>query len=106
MLDIICGTGNLSIPLSFLCQKITGIDHKDVLQSFHRRCEGLNNLILTPGNFLDVEIHERFDKIMVYSVLHYLTDIKEVLNFIDKALGLLKPGGKILFGDTPNTSKK
>ena len=106
VLDIICGTGNLSIPLSFLCQKITGIDHKDVLQSFHRRCEGLNNLILTPGNFLDVEIDERFDKIMAYSVLHYLTDIKEVLNFIDKALVLLKPGGRVLFGDIPNTSQK
>jgi len=106
VLDIGCGTGNLSIPLSFLCQQITGIDHKDVLQSFHSRCEGLNNLILTAGNFLDVEIDERFDKIIAYSVLHYLTDIKEVLNFIDKALDLLKPGGRILFGDIPNTFKK
>ena len=33
-------------------------------------------------------------------------DIKEVLYFTDKVLVLLKPGGRILFGDIPNTSHK
>jgi hypothetical protein len=64
------------------------------------------NIALIPGNFLDLSIDMRFNKILCYSVLHYLQDADEVFIFIDKALNLLTPGGWALFGDIPNQSHK
>ena len=38
--------------------------------------------------------------------MHYLSNRDEVFAFISRALSLLKPGGRLLIGDLPNTSKK
>jgi SAM-dependent methyltransferase len=46
---------------------------------------------------------QRFDRILLYSVLHYTDDPYMV---IDKALTLLKPYGKLLLGDLPNINQK
>lgn len=46
---------------------------------------------------------ENFDRVLVYSVLHY-TD--EPLNFILEATKLLKKRGRLLIGDLPNVHKK
>ena len=60
-----------------------------------------------PGNFLDMKLPtSHFDKIFIYSVLHYLGNKIEVLNFIERALAILKPGGRMLLGDITNVSKK
>ncbi len=106
LLDIGCGSGNLYIPLSFVCKQITGIDHEACLGKLRSRYTNLNNTILVPGNFLDMSIGNKFDKVLCYSVLQYLADAREVTLFVKKALNLLVPGGKALFGDIPNTSTK
>lgn len=105
-LDIGCGTGNILIPLSSSVKSITGIDHYKCLQKLKKRAVGINNIDLIPGNFLDVTTSKRFDKIIVYSVLQYLENTKEVFDFIYKAVSLLKPVGKLLLGDLPNISKE
>lgn len=105
-LDIGCGAGNILIPLSFLVKEITGIDHSLVIEKLKKRFPNSNKIKLISGNFLDLKIDKIYNKILVYSVLHYLADEKEVLEFIDKTVSLLAPGGKILFGDIPNKSKK
>ncbi len=64
------------------------------------------------GNFLDETLRltgkseARFDKILCYSVLHYLADEIEVFAFVARALRLLAPGGSLLLGDLPNESRK
>jgi ubiquinone/menaquinone biosynthesis C-methylase UbiE len=104
MLEIGCGTGNLLIPLSFSVKEIVGIDHVSCLNSLKKRTEA-KNISLISGNFLDLSINKQFDKILCYSVLHYLRE-GEVLQFIGKALLLLTSGGMALFGDIPNQSRK
>jgi 2-polyprenyl-3-methyl-5-hydroxy-6-metoxy-1,4-benzoquinol methylase len=105
LLDLGCNVGNLLIPLSFLVREVVGIDHPSCICRLQERFDG-SNVKLSAGNFLDLVVQEKFDKILCYSVLHYLTDSKEVLEFMDKALSLLKPGGNALFGDIPNRSLK
>ncbi len=105
LLDIGCGAGNLTIPLSFWVKEVTGIDHPSCIQRFRGRfCA--DSVKLLAGNFLEVAIDSVFDKILCYSVLHYLSEEAEVVAFVDKAVGLLKPRGRALFGDIPNISKK
>ena len=106
ILDIGSGTGTLTIPLSFICSEVYALDHPDVLNALKNRCGGLNNFTFLSGNFLDLDVDRKFNKILVYSVLHYLKDEKEVIFFIDKALSLLEIGGRLLLGDIPNASTK
>ncbi|MBF0558382.1 MAG: methyltransferase domain-containing protein [Nitrospirae bacterium] len=106
VLEIGCGTGNLLIPISFFVSEISGIDHEACLKRLEERFPKGKNISLIPGNFLDVSLSKKYDIILCYSVLHYLSGRDEVFTFIDKALEYLAPGGKALFGDVPNISAK
>lgn len=46
------------------------------------------------------------DYIIMYSVLHHVVYHANYIKFLDKALSLLKSGGKMLIGDIPNITKK
>lgn len=47
-----------------------------------------------------------YDAIIAYSIFHYVIVHQDVFSFIDRALSLLKPGGRFLLGDIPNISKR
>ena len=104
-LEIGCGLGNLLLPVSFLSGSVTGIDHPDVLDRLRERIP-FHPARLIGGNFLELEVNDKFDKILVYSVLHCLADMSEVRQFIEKAAGLLSGGGRLLLGDIPNLDRK
>jgi len=106
LIDIGCGVGNLLIPLSFVCEQVTGIDHDGCIARLSSRLIDFKNVDLLVGNFLDVSVDRKFDKILCYGVLHCLVDAEEVIFFINKALDMLKPGGRALFGEIPNVSTK
>lgn len=102
-LEIGCGVGNMLIPLSYFVGHMSGIDHENCLEIVKKRCSA-DNITLIPGNFLALDPgKETFDKILVYSVLQYLSR-EQLFSFVDKALGLLRTGGKMLLGDLPNNS--
>jgi cyclopropane fatty-acyl-phospholipid synthase-like methyltransferase len=105
LLEVGCGAGNLLIPLSRRVRLAAGLDHSHLLARLRQR-HGSEAIRLFPGNFLDVTVTKTFSKILVYSVIHYLSSRSEVLRFLDKAAALLKPGGMMLVGDIPNADKK
>ena len=105
LLEIGCGAGGLLIPLSAHVSDGTGVDHPNLLDLMSQRA-GYSNIHAVPGNFLDVELDGPFDKILIYSVLHCLEDLDQLHRFMDKALALLKPGGRMLLGDIPNRDLK
>ncbi|MGB0383336.1 MAG: class I SAM-dependent methyltransferase [Ardenticatenaceae bacterium] len=105
LLEIGCGPGNLLIPLSFLVKSATGIDHPEILSRLSSRFDD-NSIQKIPGNFLDINLSRTFDKILIYSVLHILSDEQEVMSFIQKAINLLNPGGILLLGDIANIDAK
>lgn len=109
VLDIGCGPGALLIPASGLVREITGIDNEN---SINRCSEKLNsnypNVELIVGEFNKDDFSKlgKFNKIIVYGVLHCLNNLDEVNSFVNKAMSLLSLGGRLLLGDVPNTSKK
>jgi len=105
VLDIGCNAGNLLIPLSFLVREITGIDHASCIEKLNQRFTAANARLIA-GNFLEILIDGSYEKILCYSVLHYLSGKAEVFQLISQTLALLSPGGRALFGDIPNKSKK
>ena len=105
LLEIGCGPGQILIPLTFLVSEATGVDHPAVCSTLERRVR-LENLNLIGGNFLDVDFQDKsFDKILCYSVVSTLPAL-ELEDFVDKAMSLLKPGGRMLIGDIANIDKK
>lgn len=107
LLEIGCGPGSIVIPLSFMVKEAVGIDHPDVCNCLHERISD-KQVQAIPGNFLDIEfdVATSFDKVLVYGVLSTLASEEEAFSFIDKALSLVAPGGRLLVGDIPNRDMK
>lgn len=106
LLDIGCGTGLLLLPLSFVVERATGIDHPDVVGVVRTRAAG-DSLELIGANFLDVDLApQSFTKILAYGVVQYLDSEVELHEFVSKAVRLLGPGGRMLIGDLPSVGKK
>ena len=107
LLEVGCGPGNLLIPLSFFVSEATGIDNAPAIERMRCRAPTAQNIVGTSGNFLEIPLDNgRFDKVLVYSVLHYLSSQTEVLAFVDRCIHCCAPGGRILLGDLPNRDRK
>lgn len=106
ILEIGCGIGNLLAPISFMVNTATGIDNQSVVDNFiitNKR----SNICLIGSNFLEyTNTSYLYDKILIYSVLHCLSNIEEAILFCKKALAMLRPGGLMLIGDIPNIDLK
>lgn len=107
LLEVGCGTGNVLIPLSFATKNSVGIDNKNAINKLINRAK-LDNLKGVIGNFLEFDTSNlgKFEKVLIYSVLHCLSDKETVYSFVDKALKLLNNNGMMLLGDIPNISLK
>ncbi len=104
-LEIGCGLGNLTIPLLEKLEKLTVIDHPIIIQKFKER-KNSKKIDYIKGNFIKKKISKKFDKILVYGVVHCLKDEKELNKFITKVVKLLKNNGIALIADIPNLDKK
>lgn len=107
LLEVGCGPGNLLIPLSFFVSEASGIDNAAAIERMRCRAPTAPNLIGISGNFLETQMNKGdFDKVLVYSVLHYLSSKMEVFAFVDRCIHCCAPGGRILLGDLPNRDRK
>lgn len=106
VLDVGCGLGTLLLPLSFIVGKIYGIDHPDIISRLEIMPRH-KNTCLYAGNWMKDSFDlPRINKVIIYSVIHYMASFEETIAFISKALDYLSSGGKLLLGDIPNIDKK
>jgi SAM-dependent methyltransferase len=101
LVDIGCGPGTILRALAPTVASATGIDHPDTINQLRPRVAG-TNVALLAGNFLDLKVDVRATKVVAYSVIQYTASPEEARRFVDKALALLEPGGRLLVGDLPN----
>ena len=107
LLEIGCGPGNLLVPLANFCAQATGIDNEAAIARLNNRLAKCVKITGIAGNFFQMNLPATsFDKIIIYSVLQYMSNQEEAFYFIDRALSLLQPGGRLLVGDLPNCNKK
>jgi SAM-dependent methyltransferase len=99
LLEIGCGWGNVLRPLASRVDAAVGVDHSSVLEAFAPRPA---NVQLVSGNWPEVDLEGDFSKALVYSVLHCLSDAARALEFVDRCLEVVRPGGLLLLGDLPN----
>jgi SAM-dependent methyltransferase len=114
LLEIGCGYGELTKYMLNLYNKyklnVTMLDIEPVITAIEENLTSqLNsNIKLMSGVFpyetkLKNTIENKFDYIIVYSVIHYTDNPEE---FVMNCLNYLAPSGKLLIADLPNINKR
>ncbi len=111
VLDIGCGCSDLPIILMEHCAKKS---HQLILLDGQQMLDLLpdaQHVRKVAGYYpecpdLIEELQNQVDCIVVYSVAQYVFSEGNFWKFIDASLSLLKPGGQMLIGDIPNSSKR
>lgn len=109
--DIGCGCSELPLLLMNFAtrqqDKLFMIDSPEMLDQLPDK-KGIKKL---PGYFPFMKeflsaYHQRVDAVIIYSVLHYVYKEMKLFTFLDAAVSLLRPQGRLLIGDIPNISKR
>lgn len=104
LLEIGFGSGSLITRLAGHAGAVTGIDHPDCVDRLVGAVPG--NVTLIAGRWPEVRPEGSFDRIVAYSVLHYLPDRATAEGFIDACVDALDHGGAVMLGDLPNEDAK
>ena len=102
ILDLGCGSGNHAIPLAQAGFAVTGIDRSPSMLS-HARLKAADLCVadratFREGDIRDLLLEERFDAtLMMFAVLGYQIENRDVLAAFKTARKHLKPGGIFLF---------
>ena len=99
ILDIGCGTGRLTIPISKRCKKIVGVDFSDKTLAIAReKSTGLNNI-----EFRKHDVTKKlpfknasFEKVICLLAINHISN---VLSFFKEIQRVLKIGGLFVFDD-------
>ncbi len=112
LIDIGAGCSQLAHLIINHCEKrnyeLLLIDHKEMLDQLPESKSVKNFYGYFPDDTADIvnNYQNKVDAIICYSIFHYVFYKTCVFKFIDIAVSLLKPGGKLLIGDIPNVSKR
>jgi hypothetical protein len=111
ILDIGCGCSDLPIMLLEFCRErdhtVVLVDSEEMLDQLPdhpngRKCPGA-----FPKNLTAIAaLFDRYDAILVYSVVQHVFAESNIFGFLDTAAGLLDHGGRMLVGDIPNAGMR
>lgn len=106
VLEIGCGTGLLLLRIAPYCKRYVATDFSPaVLQRIREQFaaaggawDGVSLFERPADNFEALEPHS-FDTVILNSVVQYFPSVGYLTRVLEKATGVLKPGGRIFVGD-------
>ena len=97
LIDVGCGTGDLSYDASKIIKKSVGIDFsKNMIKLAYNKFKR-KNLEFYHKNFFDMDINERFDCLSANGFIEYLS-LKDIDKFIKFSKKIFKQNKFIIFG--------
>lgn len=113
VLELGCGTGRVTLPLSQSCQNIRGIDFSAAMiaicrEKIAKQARPPSNITVDVGDITDFELNQKFDLIIApYRVFQNLETETEVAGFFDGVRNHLAPQGRcILNVFNPNRDRE
>src|SRR5205807_4214242 len=105
--EIGCGTGLLLFRIAPKCEYFLGTDVSQAVveslqQQIRRPDLNLPQVVLKckpAHDFAGIEEEERFDVVVLNSVLHYFPDIEHLTTVLTGAVENLRPDGAVFIGD-------
>ena len=101
LLDVCAGSGCISIPFSSRVKSVKAIDISEKLMIPYIG----GNISHQVGDINNIEIENKFSKVIIYFALQYFT-LSETVRLFKKIFDCLEDGGIFYCGDIPNESKK
>jgi len=105
VLEIGCGTGLVLFRVAPTCESYVGVDvARSALEQIEAKLEGTDlsrvvSLRELPAHAIDQLGDVHFDTIVLNSVAQYFPDASYFVGVVEKAWGLLEPGGRMFVGD-------
>ena len=92
ILDLGCGSGQLTFEISQLCREIIGIDQSPEMIADAR--SNYKNIEFQVADASDMKFKEKFDAIFSNAVLHWVTNYEDLIKCVYDSL---KSNGRIVF---------
>src|SRR5581483_6572665 len=106
VLEIGCGTGLLLLRLAPYCASYVATDFSEVaLQAVQKQLAYLNeqppaiSLLLRPADDFSELAAGTFDTVVLNSIAQYFPSVEYLLQVLEGALRLVRPGGSVFIGD-------
>lgn len=105
VLELFCGNGLITIPLSKKCKSVLAVDFSEnLIDEIHSL--RLENVETVMENVMKLDYSSRrFDIVIAYAGIQYLSE-QEVAQLMTKIIECIKPGGTLLIGDIPDVEKR
>ncbi|WP_212368431.1 class I SAM-dependent DNA methyltransferase [Allobacillus saliphilus] len=99
VLDLGCGTGEMSFRLESTAGKVVGIDlSEEMIEQANNKKPETSSVMFEQANLVQLSLDEQFDVIVSFlDVLNYITDQNQVKESFQRIKNHLKPGGTFLF---------
>ncbi len=100
ILELACGTGNISIPMGRKGYEITAIDRSvDMLSQAQQKANDLDlNIQFYQQDMLNLQLQERYNTILcLCDGVNYILDLEDLRIFFLKVYSLLREGGVFIF---------
>jgi amino acid adenylation domain-containing protein/thioester reductase-like protein len=111
VLEIGCGMGLLLFRIAPHCDRYVGVDLSTeaisyIEQHLKNSEQDLSHVTVSQkeANEIDRLESEQFDTIVINSVIQYFPNVNYLVQVIEKAVKLVKPGGHIFIGDVRSLS--
>lgn len=109
VLDLGGGCGQITALISKKCHSVALADGAaNALQQAKKDLATLKNIAFYEVNIQKLPlpfVDQQFDKVLCYSVVHYLDSYNEFGQLISDLIRIIRTGGKILIGDIPLAEK-
>ncbi len=100
VLDLCCGAGLFSIPISDAVSNVTAVDFAQPLVD---RVNSHNKAI--QGDVIEAKFPQaKYDRVVIYAGIQYFS-YRDIVRLVERIYTLLAPGGSLFLGDVPDQSR-
>ncbi len=100
ILELACGTGNITIPIAKKGYNITGVDISDdmLMIAKNKSVENNLNILFINQDMVNLQLKEKFDCVLIMcDGINYIRDEDDLLQLFQRVYNILEDDGLFIF---------